>query len=74
MKVEEKYLIESMIRRPNRPIYSQDTNKMMAQMQVLIDKYSDKSTTLKMNKVLKDLIDSAYADGFDNGYESAFEE
>lgn len=74
MKVEEKYLIESMIRRPNRPIYSQDTNKMMAQMQVLIDKYSDKSTTLKMNKVLKDLVDSAYADGFDNGYESAFEE
>lgn len=74
MMTEEKYLKEKVIKRPNRPIYSQDTNKMLAQMQVLIDKYSDKATTIKMNKVLKDLVDSAYADGFDNGYESAFEE
>jgi hypothetical protein len=74
MMTEEKYLKEKVIKRPNRPIYSQDTNKMLAQMQVLIDKYSDKATNAKMNKVLQDLIDSAYADGFDNGYESAFEE
>ena len=73
MMVEEKYLKE-MVKSSKYPKYSQDTNKMFAQMQVIIDKYSDKSTNVKLNKVLKDLVESAYTDGYDNGYESAFEE
>lgn len=73
MMVEEKYLKE-MVKSSKYPKYSQDTQRMFAQMQVIIDKYSDKSTSVKLNRVLKDLVENAYADGFDNGYESAFEE